>query len=75
MVYRELCGNMVALCYEPPQEETAEPPKAKMTDHGGDKNFYSRHGRAMGFRELCGNTVALCYEPPKKELQSLPKQK
>ena len=75
MGFRELCGNMVALCYEHTQEGSPEPSKAKKLTMGGIKDNNSHICRGMEYRELCGNTVALCYEHPRKELQSLPKQK
>ena len=75
MGFRELCGNMVALCYEIPPGRNPEPPKAKKLTRGGIKDNNSDICRGMEYRELCGNTVALCYEHPRKKLQSLPKQK
>ncbi len=75
MGFRELCGNMVALCYEHPPGRKSRAFQSKKTDQGGIKDNNSHICRGMEYRELCGNTVALCYEHPRKELQSLSKQK
>ena len=75
MGFSELCGNMVALCYEDPPGRNPEPPKAKKLTRGGIKDNNSHICRGMEYRELCGNTVALCYEQPQEGTTEPSKQK
>ena len=75
MGFRELCGNMVALCYEPPPRKESRASQSKKTDQGGIKDNNSDIQKGMEYRELCGNTVALCYEDPQQGTADPPKAK